>query len=1321
MLKRIITLNAVTIFVFLLFCITASANPVRDEPYVIQQPNGQIIDCFMSGDEYFNYIHDADGYLIKKDEETGYYVYVDFVDGEITTSTNNIVTNTVPNGLSAMSGSRITVNDLPDSYILGKYESTLPESDIQAYSGGTNDIVNKFNEKTFNNLVIFIEFADTVNEFPSQERFNFYSDVLNGSDKSLKNYYKEITYNKTNVNNILYGVDENNQQVILRYRDSQVRDYYKDKKLDYRENLMHKAIDDVADKVKGLNLDSNNDGIVDCITFIVDGEKGEWGTFFWNSRTAYNEYVEISDLKINNMVFILDKEKRENEKIEDVGISKDEAISVLAHETLHVLGFPDLYHYNHDGEIPVSAWDMMGSSQFQHPSAYMKMKYGNWLEIDKITESKRVTLNSLASESNNSLIFESPYSSNEYIVIEYRKKDANYDVSIPESGLVIYKINKNFEGKGNKQNNRDNYGSVDEVQVYADAPDKLNAAFSASGNIYFGIYSKPAAKFSNGNFTGLTITNISEAGDTISFDVKLNNKVWDFGSSPFAKTTEINSDMEIDGMNFYADLIDVMNIEEDDETRNGFEYKRRLSLEGGRDGNSRMISFPVNGDCNIYITATSSSNEDRTLIVDAGGEEYSICVGEADTDIALASNWFKPKIFMKTHCIQYRGGATEIYMYSQKKDIHIYSIAVEEVSNNAPRIPRDWNIADSWFFNLVDSNGKTDTVKRVNGLNIMPEVEFNYINGTMQRVLRLNNSGSIAQSSVCFSVYNEAYIQFTAQSTGGDRKLILVNDKGWKVAEIPVGSAKNTVTVKYNGDDDILYLYSLGGGVEIFEISIDKNGGTETPTMESEPVTRIDRTGYTLKRSSEIIDSGDDRLIINNDEATSASSLSVSILKDEVTSGNSLSVGTLNDENSYSDSVGKANVYYAASQEDTPSDNRYYKQLVDYDTKQLYKLLYNELLRGKNFEEDYEISFDNMDLTDTPSNRGIIVKKVKTALSAFLADYPQVFWVNTFDYSFDLYTKDNTTWIYNTTLHIKRSDNGSWSESMYSANITEMEKKGTIIAEDANENAYSLYAPYEKIRYIFDRLNEMYTLTDDTGVHYYNNASGALVYGRANSFGVASTFKFLCDKAGIECLYAEGYAGNDSAAYNLVKLDGEWYLCDAANDKLMVAVPDEYLLLNPSRYGDSANNVQIFTYPSISEDNYLKLGDVNTDGRITGEDSAYALQYFIDPGKLNLTYKQKLNADVDEDGEITEEDADLILQMTLGIASVTMSDVVTRGVEVSEVNNSELDVDGNGIIDADDMTILVLSLNDNGVETFSMTKTYNRYDETKQKIINAFS
>lgn len=81
MIKKIIKLNFVFALVFILFNVTAYAAPINNHPYTIEQPDGSVIDCFMSGDEYFNYIHDENGYLIKKDEETGYYVYVDFVDG----------------------------------------------------------------------------------------------------------------------------------------------------------------------------------------------------------------------------------------------------------------------------------------------------------------------------------------------------------------------------------------------------------------------------------------------------------------------------------------------------------------------------------------------------------------------------------------------------------------------------------------------------------------------------------------------------------------------------------------------------------------------------------------------------------------------------------------------------------------------------------------------------------------------------------------------------------------------------------------------------------------------------------------------------------------------------------------------------------------------------------------------------------------------------------------------------------------------------------------------------------------------------------------
>lgn len=35
---------------------------IKNEPYKIVQPNGSEIDCFVSGDEYYNWIHDDRGF-----------------------------------------------------------------------------------------------------------------------------------------------------------------------------------------------------------------------------------------------------------------------------------------------------------------------------------------------------------------------------------------------------------------------------------------------------------------------------------------------------------------------------------------------------------------------------------------------------------------------------------------------------------------------------------------------------------------------------------------------------------------------------------------------------------------------------------------------------------------------------------------------------------------------------------------------------------------------------------------------------------------------------------------------------------------------------------------------------------------------------------------------------------------------------------------------------------------------------------------------------------------------------------------------------------
>ena len=44
-------------------------------PVELTQPNGTIINCLTSGDEYYHYLHDNSGYTILQNQEDGFYYY----------------------------------------------------------------------------------------------------------------------------------------------------------------------------------------------------------------------------------------------------------------------------------------------------------------------------------------------------------------------------------------------------------------------------------------------------------------------------------------------------------------------------------------------------------------------------------------------------------------------------------------------------------------------------------------------------------------------------------------------------------------------------------------------------------------------------------------------------------------------------------------------------------------------------------------------------------------------------------------------------------------------------------------------------------------------------------------------------------------------------------------------------------------------------------------------------------------------------------------------------------------------------------------------
>lgn len=59
---------------FILSALTINAAPFRFLSHTITQPNGEMIECFVSGDEFYNWIHDKNGYTIIQAED-GYFYY----------------------------------------------------------------------------------------------------------------------------------------------------------------------------------------------------------------------------------------------------------------------------------------------------------------------------------------------------------------------------------------------------------------------------------------------------------------------------------------------------------------------------------------------------------------------------------------------------------------------------------------------------------------------------------------------------------------------------------------------------------------------------------------------------------------------------------------------------------------------------------------------------------------------------------------------------------------------------------------------------------------------------------------------------------------------------------------------------------------------------------------------------------------------------------------------------------------------------------------------------------------------------------------------
>ncbi len=379
------------------------------------------------------------------------------------------------------------------------------------------------NEKNYANVVFFTYFnGDLEGKKYMEDNYKTIMEYYNGSSEtSVKNYLENISYNNFHLYNLFPQI---NDSTFIPIELSITEDDANN------SNYDSIIISDVLKKYPNVSgtIDYDNDGIVDNLTIILRNKADNAGS---NSSLVSHK----SDYPGGNDITLSNKSLGTYNMLNTYSIRNTKS-SVIIHEFMHSLGYPDLYNSNND--YPVFTWDIMGNviSPPPYSLAYLRSYFTNWLSIDELTKSGTITLNTQDNkDGNQAYIIKSPLNDYEFFVVEYRKKPTLFDKidrSISNSGVIVYRINTTITGLSNK------FGSYG-VYVYRDNSFALNSTPSSA--VYNTVFSKELGRttvgnsdlnskdkallYSDGTNSGIVLSEIgSSSSNSITLNVSIPNK-----------------------------------------------------------------------------------------------------------------------------------------------------------------------------------------------------------------------------------------------------------------------------------------------------------------------------------------------------------------------------------------------------------------------------------------------------------------------------------------------------------------------------------------------------------------------------------------------------------------------------------------------------------------------------------------------------------------------------------------------------------------------------------------------------------------------------
>lgn len=394
------------------------------------------------------------------------------------------------------------------------------------------------------NIVCFVKFSDQADQ-EFEHDFAYYEKMMNdrtSGANSVVNYFTDMSYGKFDWESTIIPfvyIDSHPRAYFLPKTESNPDGYTMlDVMLNTRTNtLVRDMCAAISSHIpEGTLLDANGDSRVDNLVVILCGDSDTSASNMLWPKNAIVSTAYINGVQCKNYLMVFDGANGFYTPVYGDKQRLPLTTGILCHEMMHTLDAYDLYTSSGNPKLqPVNVWDLMSDNNSvpQSLSAYIRStygnKYGDWLpskNIVEITGDGNYTVAPINSPEPATVAYKivPDNTKSEYFMIEYRDRSNMWDTSLPNGGLLVYRVYPGMRGNTGASDKYEMYvfrpgGTTQVAGYWAKAPlgpDTGRTEFGTPENADYPFYS-------DGSRANFAITDVKVCEGGMNFNVSLTN------------------------------------------------------------------------------------------------------------------------------------------------------------------------------------------------------------------------------------------------------------------------------------------------------------------------------------------------------------------------------------------------------------------------------------------------------------------------------------------------------------------------------------------------------------------------------------------------------------------------------------------------------------------------------------------------------------------------------------------------------------------------------------------------------------------------------